>query len=155
MFCHWLSYDLRPRSANSQCFFYWLSYDLRPRSTNSQCFSRGWATIYETDQPIYNVLSLVELRSTTQISQFAMFFLVVELRSTTKVSQIHFLFELRSTIYALTSHTLLLIVLYWRGLMFKTVGMNYDWTGTRIASMFLWRTSCACDLHLVHFNTHK
>ena len=109
MFSKWLSYDLRPKLTNSQCFssdwatiydpvqpihyvfslvelrsttqisrfamfFKWLSYDLRPRSTNSQCFFIGWATIYDPDQPIRNVFLVVELRSTTQVSTFTMFF---------------------------------------------------------------------------------
>ena len=86
-FILWLSYDLRLRSTNSLCFFSgWdrmydqlascferLSYYLRPRLTNSLCFQSGWVTIYDQDQPIRYGLSVAELRSTTQINQFAMF----------------------------------------------------------------------------------
>ena len=108
IFVQCLNYDLRPRSTNSQCFltgwamiydpdqpirnvflvvelrpttqvsqftmfFKRLNYDPRPRSTNLQCFFSCWATTYDLDQPIRNVFQVVELRSTTQMNQFAMF----------------------------------------------------------------------------------
>ena len=46
-------------------FLQWPSYDLRPRSTNSQCFYSGRDTIYDLDQPIRYVFTMAELRSTT------------------------------------------------------------------------------------------
>ena len=100
----------------SMCCQWWLNYDLWPRSTNFLCVLSGWATIYDPDQPIRYVFSLAELRSTTQIKQFAMFFqwlsydlrprstnslcFIIELRSTTLINQFAMVFsvnKLRST----------------------------------------------------------
>ena len=53
-------------------FLQWLSYDLRPRSTIRNVFLSGRATIYDLDQPIFDVLTVAELRFTTQINQLSM-----------------------------------------------------------------------------------
>ena len=55
-------------------FVQWLSYDVRHRSVTFVCFLSGWPSIYDPDQPICNVFSVVELRSTTKVSQVEMFF---------------------------------------------------------------------------------
>ena len=54
--------ELRSTTQNNQfaIFKQWLSYDLRPRSSTVLCFVSGWATIYDTDQPIRNAFSLAE-----------------------------------------------------------------------------------------------
>ena len=68
--------ELQYTTRINQCamFFHNLSYDLRPTSTNSQCFFSGLAKIYDPNQPFVYVFSVTELQSTTQINHFSMFF---------------------------------------------------------------------------------